>query len=196
MKPKLQSSNQIFYSYHHQLVGSYIFLPASYHVFYMVLRDCRGRVGILVNFHNYRSNQCLSPLTFWVRIPVRRGVLDTTLWDKAYQWIAVFLRFPPPIKFTSRYHWNIVKSGVKHQNYNPIWFRYVWSFDWVWDLSVPLLWQKIHIHTDHLAPISFVEICVVRSFTCMFVLLLVPWSSLYPKNPWDQGTILLFYTHL
>jgi hypothetical protein len=69
-----------------QLVGSYIFLPASYHVLYMVLRDCRGRVGILVNFHNYRCNQCLSPLTFWVRIPVRRGVLDTKLCDKVW-WI-------------------------------------------------------------------------------------------------------------
>jgi hypothetical protein len=34
-------------------------------------------------------NQCLSPLTFWVRIPLRRGVLDTTLCDKDCQWIAV-----------------------------------------------------------------------------------------------------------
>ena len=26
------------------------------------------------------------------------------------------LRFPPPIKLTAQYHWNIVESGVKHNN--------------------------------------------------------------------------------
>ena len=31
---------------------------------------------------------CLSPLTLWVRIPLRRGVLDTTLCDKVCQWVA------------------------------------------------------------------------------------------------------------
>jgi hypothetical protein len=30
-------------------------------------------------------NQCLSPLTLWALIPLRRGVLDTTLCDKVYQ---------------------------------------------------------------------------------------------------------------
>ena len=33
-------------------------------------------------------NQCLSPLTLRVRIPHRRGVLDTTLCDKVCQWLA------------------------------------------------------------------------------------------------------------
>jgi len=32
-------------------------------------------------------NQCLSPLTLWVRIPLRRGVLDTALCDKTCQWL-------------------------------------------------------------------------------------------------------------
>jgi hypothetical protein len=43
---------------------------------------------------------CLSHLTLWVRIPLRRGVLDTTLCDKVWQWLATgffcVLRFPPP----------------------------------------------------------------------------------------------------
>jgi hypothetical protein len=30
----------------------------------------------------YLCNQCLSPLTLWVQIPPRRGVLDTILCDK------------------------------------------------------------------------------------------------------------------
>jgi len=30
----------------------------------------------------------LSPLTLWVRIPFRRGILDTTLCDKVCEWLA------------------------------------------------------------------------------------------------------------
>ena len=33
-------------------------------------------------------NQCLSPLTLWVRIKLRRGVLDVTLCEKVCQWLA------------------------------------------------------------------------------------------------------------
>ena len=40
----------------------------------------------------YLWNQCLSPLTLWIRIPLRWGVkknvLDTTLCDKVCQWLA------------------------------------------------------------------------------------------------------------
>ena len=38
--------------------------------------------------YNYLCNQCLSPPTFLFRIPLRRGVLDTTLGDKVCQWLA------------------------------------------------------------------------------------------------------------
>jgi hypothetical protein len=70
--------------------------------------------------YNYLCNQCLSPLTLWVRTPLRRGELDTTLCDKVCQWRGVqlyvikivsalrqvggFLRvlqFPSPIKLTA-----------------------------------------------------------------------------------------------
>jgi hypothetical protein len=49
-------------------------------------------------------NQCLSPLTLWVRIPLRRGVLDTTLCDKvcqshvAGQWFSQ----GTPVSFTNK----------------------------------------------------------------------------------------------
>jgi len=36
--------------------------------------------------YNYLCNQCLSPLTLWVRILLRRGVLDKTLCDKVCHW--------------------------------------------------------------------------------------------------------------
>ena len=40
---------------------------------------------------NYPCNQCLSPLTLWVQISLRRGVRDTkctTLCEKVCQWLA------------------------------------------------------------------------------------------------------------
>ena len=62
------------------------------------------------------SDQCLSPLTFWIRIPLTRGVLDKTLYDKVCQWIVAGLWFSPdtPVSCTNktgRYdNWNIVES--------------------------------------------------------------------------------------
>jgi len=38
--------------------------------------------------YNYICNQCLSPLSLWVRIPLRRGVFNATFCDKVCQWLA------------------------------------------------------------------------------------------------------------
>jgi len=38
--------------------------------------------------YNYLWNQCLSTLSLWVRIPLRRFVLDATLCDEIYQLLA------------------------------------------------------------------------------------------------------------
>jgi hypothetical protein len=43
--------------------------------------------------YNYLFNQCLSPLLLWVPIPFRRGVLDTTKYDKVCQWLTVGRQF-------------------------------------------------------------------------------------------------------
>ena len=43
----------------------------------------------------YLCNQCISPLTLLVRIPLRRGVFDTTLCDKVCQWITTCRWFSP-----------------------------------------------------------------------------------------------------
>jgi hypothetical protein len=45
--------------------------------------------------YNYLCNQCLLLLMLWVRIPRRRGVLDTTLCDKTCQWLATVRWFSP-----------------------------------------------------------------------------------------------------
>ena len=48
--------------------------------------------------------QCLSPLKLWVRIQLRRSVLDTTLCDKDCQWLATGRWFSPgtPVSFTNK----------------------------------------------------------------------------------------------
>ena len=54
--------------------------------------------------YNYLWNQSLSPLLLWVRILLRRGVLDTTFCDEVFprlatgRWFFRVLWFPPPIK--------------------------------------------------------------------------------------------------
>jgi hypothetical protein len=39
------------------------------------------------SIYNYLCNQCLSPIMLWVRIPIRRCILDTILLDKVRQWL-------------------------------------------------------------------------------------------------------------
>ena len=57
--------------------------------------------------YNYLCNQCLSLLTLWIRILLRRCVLDTTLILKFVSDLRLVcgflrvLRFPPPIKLTA-----------------------------------------------------------------------------------------------
>jgi len=50
--------------------------------------------------YNYLCNQCLSPL-MWVRMPLRRGILDTTLCDKVCQWLARGRWFSPDTRLSS-----------------------------------------------------------------------------------------------
>ena len=54
--------------------------------------------------NNYLCNQYLSPLTLWVRILLRRDVLDTTLCDKVCQWHATGQWFSPgtPVSSTNK----------------------------------------------------------------------------------------------
>ena len=51
--------------------------------------------------YNYLCNQSLSPLMLWVRIPFRRGVLETTLCDKVCQWFLTGPWFSPGIPVSS-----------------------------------------------------------------------------------------------
>ena len=54
--------------------------------------------------YNYLCNQCLSSITLWVRTPLRRCVLATTLCDKFCQWFATGRWFSPgtPVSSTNK----------------------------------------------------------------------------------------------
>ena len=45
--------------------------------------------------YNYLCNQCLSTLMLWIRILLKRDILDKTLCDTIYQWLATGRWFPP-----------------------------------------------------------------------------------------------------
>jgi hypothetical protein len=59
---------------------------------------------MIVRFITTSCNQYLSPQTLWVWIPLRWGVLDTTLCDKVCQWLATGRWFSPgtPVSSTNK----------------------------------------------------------------------------------------------
>jgi len=85
------------------------YIALSHVIVYVVVLDLSTDLCFLIGircFHQIYSlcNQCLSPLTLWVRIPLRRGALDTTLCDKVYQWLATGRWFFPgtPVSTTNK----------------------------------------------------------------------------------------------
>ncbi len=90
---------------------------------------------MVVGFITTYANQCLSSLKLWVRTPLRRGVLDTKLCDKIFQWLLmVFSRysgFLHQYKWPTGYNWNIV-SCVKYHKTKPSHNRHFSDSIWLW----------------------------------------------------------------
>jgi hypothetical protein len=72
-----------------------------------------GMVRMIVGFITIYRNQCLWPLELWVRITLRRDVLDTILCDQVCQWFSLGTPVyrPHQSNWPPRYNWNIVESG-------------------------------------------------------------------------------------
>ena len=59
--------------------------------------------------YNFLCNQCLQPLTLWVRIPLSRGIFDKTCYKvTACRWYYSGTPFPPPIKLTAIAIWYLI----------------------------------------------------------------------------------------
>ena len=77
-------------------------------------------------------NQCLSPLKLWVWILLRRGVLDTTLCNKVWQWLAAGRWFSPGtlVSFTNK---------TDHHDITEILLKVVLN---TINLTLRILWSK------------------------------------------------------
>jgi hypothetical protein len=84
--------------------------------------------------YNYLCNQRLSLSTLWVRTPLNRGVLDTTLCDNVCHWLAADRLFSPgtPVSSTNktdRHDINeiLLKVTLNTITTNPIYFKVVFT---------------------------------------------------------------------
>ena len=74
--------------------------------------------------YNYLCNQCLSPLTLWARISLRRHVPDKTLCDKVYQWLTAGRWFSPgtPVSSTNKTDRHAIAEMLLKMSLNTITF--------------------------------------------------------------------------
>jgi len=82
-------------SYHLPVV---IYILVVFNTQYIIIENKFGSLWSWLYgswIYNYLYNQCLSPLKLWVRIPLRRSVLHTTLSDKVCHWLAAGWWFSP-----------------------------------------------------------------------------------------------------
>ena len=111
---------------------------------YKLYKDCPGHIRMVV------SMQSVS-ITDNVRIPFRRGVLDTTSCDKVCQWLPTSRWFSPgtPVYSTNKfyilnYNCNIVESGVEHHNSKPLTFIQKLMKEWANIDNIVWLEQAIY----------------------------------------------------
>ena len=78
--------------------------------------------------YNYQCNQCLSPLTLWVRLPLRRNVLDTTLCDQVCQWLAACRWLSPgtPVSSTNKIDRHDITEILLKVALNTITITLIW----------------------------------------------------------------------
>ena len=123
--------------------------------------------------YNYLCNQCLSPPTLWVRIPLGWGILDTTLCDLVRQWLATGRCFSlgNPVSSTNKTDRHNITEILLKVTLNTITIKltlalWLWSFRLLTTSLKPLMWvsnpkPKFNIYRHH--PNA-------ESFTCQFML--------------------------
>ena len=126
--------------------------------------------------YSYLWNQCLSPLTLWVRTPLRWGVLDTTLCDQVSAWLMTGRWFSPG---------NLVSSTNKtdHNNITEILLKVALS------TMQPINYTTVQSET-------YCDICIIllRIVILIHVYLLLCYN-LFSNALW-MITILLSALHM
>ena len=105
---------------------------------------------------NYLCNQYISPLTLWIRIRLRRLVLDIVLCDKVCQWLTTGRWFSPgsPVSSTNktwppRYSWKLLKVVLNTITLTPPMHGLTLYDD---NISIQLTWNSIHINAQFSLP--------------------------------------------
>jgi len=94
----------VYWEFYHSIV---LFWPMRIqNIKYIVHSICKNRELLWSGWYDswiydYLCNKCISPLGLRVRIPLRRGVLNTTLCDQVCQWLAAGWWFSPGIPVSS-----------------------------------------------------------------------------------------------
>jgi hypothetical protein len=145
------------------------FIPLTY--IYMTAEGPSWSHGSWI--YNYLCNQCLSPLTLWVRIPLRRGVFGTSLCNKVCQWLTAGRWFSMGTSVSSTNKTNrhgiteillkVALSTINQPTYLPTylptydrwlsWLGAITSIksDWVVSLSICLAYNTTNIiYNQHL----------------------------------------------
>ena len=162
----------------------------------------------------YICNQCLSPLTLWVRIQLR-WVLDTTLCDKVCQWLATSLWFSPDISTNKTDHHNITEILLKVEQNMTLLLMYKHNARYTIDNIIIILaelfntlWQYIYFTCLMVLALSVCPFHSLSTYSVMSIFSLtwvVPtkgkWSillnsfyNLYFKEQLNFGFIFLKHT--
>jgi len=117
----------------------------NFHQYTLTLNECTGSW-----IYNYICNQCLSPLKFWVRIPLRRGVLNTTLCDKVCQWLVTGWWFSPgtSVSFTNKTDFHHITEILLKKAFNIITLTLLITFcksTWKHRMSFYITWSMMTI---------------------------------------------------
>jgi len=115
-----------------------------------------SRYRMVVGFITKCAIKCLSPLMLWVRIPLRRCVLDTTLCDKDYQWLAKGRWYSPGTSVSSTNKTDrhditeILLKVALNKPYPPfLWsffFYHIWSHKKAITGTIPQLVKVIYTY--------------------------------------------------
>jgi hypothetical protein len=103
--------------------------------------------------YNYLCNQYISPTKLCVRIRFRRGVLDTTLYDKVCQWLAADRCFFPgtPVSSTNETDRHEIIETLFKVALNTITITYFRSGAAIivelseWNASINLIIYQVHV---------------------------------------------------
>jgi hypothetical protein len=121
--------------------------------------------------YNYLCNQCLSPLTLWVRSQFMRAVQETTLCDKVCQWLCnVTFNNISDISWLSVLL--VEETGVPGENHRPVASHWQTLSHNVVSCTARMNWLRTHNVSGDTVSIYFL-ICLANLLIWLYMYLYV-----------------------